>query len=330
MIDLRIDDRGISGRVATVVVDNAAKLNCMGREVRAGLLRAFAELGRDDRLRAVVLTGAGERAFVGGADLRELAALRDAAEAEAFITEVHRCCDAVRRCPVPVVARVRGYVLGAGLELAACCDIRVASDDSQFGMPEVRIGLPSVIEAALLPRLIGWGRTRYLVLTGDTVPVSEARDWGLFERIVPAAELDAAVERIVAAIVAAGPQAFDAIVDLPQGGENENRRRHLLRAQAANQREPVHLGEHAIDDQHVVATDARHVIAGQTVIGGVRDVPGFAECFDEVLGRLGVVFDDQNSHGRHIDAHSFSNEQAGSLTRPAASSLERSEEASRP
>ena len=207
MIDLRMEERGSAGRVATVVIDNAAKLNCMSQPVRTGLLAAFADLARDDRLRAVVLTGAGERAFVGGADVRELAALEDEASAEAFITEVHRCCDAVRRLPAPVIARVRGYALGAGLELAAACDLRVASDDSHFGMPEVKIGLPSVIEAALLPQLIGWGRTRYLVLTGETVAVADARDWGMFEQIVPAAELDAAVERIVAAIVESGPHA---------------------------------------------------------------------------------------------------------------------------
>jgi enoyl-CoA hydratase/carnithine racemase len=158
----------------------------------------------------VVLTGAGGRAFVGGADVRELAALRDEPEAEAFITEVHQCCDAVRRLAVPVIARVQGYVLGAGLELAACCDMRVASSDSHFGMPEVKIGLPSVIEAALLPQLIGWGRTRYLVLTGETVAVTDARDWGLFEFVVPPEELDATVERMVAAIVESGPHAVRA------------------------------------------------------------------------------------------------------------------------
>ena len=210
MIDLRIDDRGAAGRVATVTIDNAAKLNCMSQPVRSGFLSAFAELAKDDRLRAVVLTGAGERAFVGGADVRELAALRDEPEAEAFITEVHRCCDAVRRLPVPVIARVQGYVLGAGLELAACCDMRVASSVSHFGMPEVKIGLPSVIEAALLPQLIGWGRTRYLVLTGETVAVADARDWGLFEFVVPPEELDATVERMVAAIVESGPHAVRA------------------------------------------------------------------------------------------------------------------------
>jgi len=207
MIGVEVDDRGSAGRIVTVTIDNEAKLNCLSEPVRRGLISAFTDLARDERLRAVVLRGAGQRAFVGGADVRELAQLASEAEAEAFITDVHRCCDAVRKLPVPVIARVEGYVLGAGLELAAACDIRVASEDSHFGMPEVRIGLPSVIEAALLPQLIGWGRTRYLVLTGETVAVSDARDWGMFDLVVPPAALDATVGRIVSAIAQAGPQA---------------------------------------------------------------------------------------------------------------------------
>ena len=99
----------------------------------------------------MILTGAGERAFVGGADINELAHL-DRDSAREFITLVHRCCDGFRRLPVPVIARIDGYALGAGLELAAACDLRVASDRSMFGMPEVRVGIPSVVEAALLPR----------------------------------------------------------------------------------------------------------------------------------------------------------------------------------
>lgn len=207
MIDLALDDRGAHGHIAMVTIDNRAKLNCLSEPVRRGLGETFAQLARDERLRAVVLRGAGSRAFVGGADVRELAQLDSAAAAEAFITDIHRCCDAVRRLPVPVIARIEGYVLGAGLELAASCDIRVASEDSHFGMPEVQIGLPSVIEAALLPQLIGWGRTRYLVLTGETVAVADARDWGLFDLVVAPDALDATIERIVSAIAAAGPRA---------------------------------------------------------------------------------------------------------------------------
>ena len=201
-VDVSMDPRG----VATVTIDNAAKLNALSRPVAAALITAMETLGRDDRLRVVILRGAGERAFIGGADVRDLADL-DASNAAEFITGVHRACDSLRRCPVPVIARIQGYVLGAGLEMAAACDIRVASDDSVFGMPEVKLGLPSVVEAALLPQLIGWGRTRQLVLTGENISAAKAEAWGLVEELVPASELDAAVERLAASIVQAGPQA---------------------------------------------------------------------------------------------------------------------------
>ena len=96
---------------------------------------------------------------------------------------------------MPVIARIDGYALGAGLELAAACDLRVASERSMFGMPEVRIGIPSVVEAALLPELIGQGRARRLLLTGETIGAAEALAWGLVDAVAPPDELDAAVER---------------------------------------------------------------------------------------------------------------------------------------
>jgi enoyl-CoA hydratase/carnithine racemase len=111
---------------------------------------------------------------------------------------------------VPVIARIRGFALGGGLELAAACDLRVAAEDARFGMPEVRVGIPSVIEAALLPLLIGWGRARRLLLTGETIDAATAERWGLVERLVPAADLDAAVEDWVAALLACGPDAIRA------------------------------------------------------------------------------------------------------------------------
>ncbi len=99
-------------------------------------------------------------------------------------------------------------MLGAGLELAASCDLRLATTDARFGMPEVRIGIPSVIEAALLPRLIGWGRARRLLFTGETIDAARALDWGLVEEVAAPNELDAAVERVVAAILQCGPRAI--------------------------------------------------------------------------------------------------------------------------
>jgi enoyl-CoA hydratase len=213
-VDVSMDPRG----VATVTIDNAEKLNALSRPVAAALIAAMEMLGREERLRVVILRGAGERAFIGGADVRDLAGL-DASNAAAFITGVHRACDSLRRCPVPVIARIQGYVLGAGLEVAAACDMRVASDDAVFGMPEVKIGIPSVVEAALLPQLIGWGRTRQLLLTGENISAVKAEAWGLVEELVPAAELDAAVERLAAAIVAAGPHAVRLQKELISGWE---------------------------------------------------------------------------------------------------------------
>ena len=186
-----------------MTIDNPARLNTLNTPVMTDLIAAVERLGADETLRAVVLRGAGERAFIGGADIDEMAGL-DAATARAFITLVHRSCDVFRRLPVPVIARIQGYVFGAGVEVAAACDMRVASTDAQFGMPEVRLGVPSVVEAALLPQLIGWGRTRQWLLTGDTIDATTAQAWGLVEEVVPAEQLDAAVERLLESILASG------------------------------------------------------------------------------------------------------------------------------
>ena len=202
------EDRAEGGYIARITIERAAKLNALDRALMAEIIEAMTGLADDPALRLAVVTGAGGRAFIGGADIDELAAL-DADSARAFITAVHVCCDAFRHLPVPTIARIDGYALGAGLELAASCDFRIASDRSAFGMPEVRIGLPSVVEAALLPGLIGPARTRQLLLTGDNIDApTTALAWGLVDRVVPAAELDGAVEVLAASILAGGPQAI--------------------------------------------------------------------------------------------------------------------------
>lgn len=191
---VRLDDRPM-GRVAFVTLNAPARLNAMN----SALMEAFAEavngLAADPDLRALVLTGAGEKAFIGGADINEMAAFADPKAARAFITRVHLCCEALRSLPVPTIARINGFTFGGGLEVAAACDVRVAADTAVFGMPEVRLGIPSVVEAALLPQLIGWGRTRELLLFGENFTAAEALEWGFVERVVAAGDLDAAVER---------------------------------------------------------------------------------------------------------------------------------------
>jgi enoyl-CoA hydratase/carnithine racemase len=201
------EERPKGGRLARLTIDNASKLNSLNRALMAEIVEAADKLAADPQLRLVVLTGAGERAFIGGADIGEIAAL-DRESAREFITLVHRCCDAFRRLPVPVIARIDGYALGAGLELACACDLRVASGRAQFGMPEVRIGIPSVVEAALLPKLIGHGRARRLLLTGETIGAAEALSWGLVDVAAPSEALDEAVEDLARPILAAGPNAI--------------------------------------------------------------------------------------------------------------------------
>ncbi len=206
-VTVQREERPEGGRRARLTIDNASKLNSLNRALMAEIIEAADGLAADPQLRLVILTGAGERAFIGGADIGEIAGL-DRESAREFITLVHRCCDAFRRLPVPVIARIDGYALGAGLELACSCDLRVASGRALFGMPEVRIGIPSVVEAALLPKLIGHGRARRLLLTGETIGAAEALAWGLVDVVAPPEALDGAIEDVARPILAAGPNAI--------------------------------------------------------------------------------------------------------------------------
>jgi enoyl-CoA hydratase/carnithine racemase len=204
-IDVRVatDERGA---VAHVTVDNRAKLNTLTRALMIEFVTQVEALADRDDLRALVLTGAGEKAFIGGANIPEMAAL-DGASAEAYITLVHRTCDCLRRLPVPVIARIDGYALGAGLEVAVSCDLRVATSRAKFGMPEVKVGIPSVVEAALIPRLIGFGRARELLMLGETIDAATALRWGLVERVVAPEMLDPEIEKMLGALLSAGARA---------------------------------------------------------------------------------------------------------------------------
>ena len=158
----------------------------------------------------MVLTGEGEQAFVGGADIAEMATISSPKMTRRFIEGVHQACAVVRGLRVPVIARVNGYAFGAGLELMAACDLRLAAQTAQFGMPEVLVGVPSVVEAALLPGLIDWDRTRRLLLLGETIGASQALDWGLVGKVVAPPELDSAVDAWLDRLVVARPKAMRA------------------------------------------------------------------------------------------------------------------------
>jgi enoyl-CoA hydratase/carnithine racemase len=200
--ELRRDAEGEAATVATVTLDDRRRRNPLSAEMLEQLLEALEALGRSPEVRATIVTGAGEGSFVAGADLDELTALGPAT-AEAFIRRIHDVCVAVRALPMPVIARIDGPCLGAGLELACSCDLRVASPLATFAMPEVQVGVPSVIEAALLPRLIGSGRSRDLVMTGRTLTAVEALEWGLIDRLSAAATLDEEVGGVVGELLEA-------------------------------------------------------------------------------------------------------------------------------
>ncbi len=181
-------------------------LNLFDPELIAAVHRTFTTLASEPGVRAAVLTGSG-RAFTAGMNVRVLQGL-DPRGARALISSLHETIEAVHHAPFPVVAAVNGPSLGAGFELALACDLRVAAAGATFGLPEVRVGVPSVIEAALLPALVGSGRAAELLLTGEAIDSGRALAWGLVNEVVPAGELTGAVERWVAKILAAGPAAI--------------------------------------------------------------------------------------------------------------------------
>ena len=206
LVAVRIEVRE-AGNVAYVAVNNPERRNALGIAGKKALTQAFKQLAADKALRVAVLTGAGEHSFIAGADIAEMKGLTSKGAKEEH-TWTHRACEAIRTLPVPVIARINGYCFGAGMELAASCDMRIGVTTAKFGMPEVRFGIPSGMEACLLPQLIGWGKTRELVYTGDHIDAAEAHACGFLERVVDPFDLNPGVDRWVSSILAAGPRAI--------------------------------------------------------------------------------------------------------------------------
>jgi enoyl-CoA hydratase len=199
------DPRG----VARLTICNAGPLNILGSAAIRDLREGLEALEADRKIRVLVLAGESERSMIGGADIHEMARL-DQASAETFITGLRDLCEAVRTFPAPVIARLPGWCLGGGLEVAASCDFRIASHDAKFGMPEVRVGIPSVIHAALLPRLIGSARARWLIMTAENIDAPTALSWGLVDAVAPEGGLDATIDRTIEALLKCAPEALRA------------------------------------------------------------------------------------------------------------------------
>ena len=190
--------------IATLTIQDARSLNILSAAVIADLTQAVNSLAQRDDIRVLIVRGTGDKAFTGGADIKEMAALTSAT-AEPFINALRALCDSVRYFPAPVIARIPGWCLGGGLEWVMACDFRIAADTAQFGMPEVKVGIPSVIHAALMPRLIGQAQARWMLLTGENINAQQALAWGLVNSVVPLAQLDAEVARVASMLAALGP-----------------------------------------------------------------------------------------------------------------------------
>ncbi|OAP57300.1 hypothetical protein AYL99_08038 [Fonsecaea erecta] len=201
-----------NGTIATVTVSNPRKLNSLNTTILDAFIASVPPLAQRSDLRCVIVTGGpcavGQQAFIGGADISEMKDFPDAESGRTFINKLHLACKALRDLPMPVVARVNGHALGGGLVVLASADLTITTSDARFGMPEVQRGVPSTIEAALLPLQIGAARARRLLLLGDTISAQEAESWGLVNRVVPADQLDRAVEEWVDRLLLNGPRAL--------------------------------------------------------------------------------------------------------------------------
>ncbi|MCI0547609.1 MAG: enoyl-CoA hydratase-related protein [Candidatus Rokubacteria bacterium] len=200
--DVRIERRG---DVAWMVLDRPP-LNLFTLPLIHRLRAAVDAVRAEPGVRALVITGAG-RAMTGGMQVQVLRGL-DPGSAKALISALHEAIQAVHEAPFPTVAMINGACLGAGFELAMACDLRVASTEARLGLPEVRVGIPSVIEAALLPALVGPGRAAELLLTGEAVTADQALAWGLVNRVATPAALESVATGLVEAITACAPSAI--------------------------------------------------------------------------------------------------------------------------
>jgi enoyl-CoA hydratase len=200
-----IDSRG----VAQMTICNAGSMVILNSAVITALTAAIEELGKRTGVRALVLRSDSEKAFIGGADIKEMVTL-DQATGEQFITRLRDLCEAVRKFPLPVIAHIPGWCLGGGLEFAIACDFRIASDAAQFGMPEVKVGIPSVIHAALLPKVVGTPRARWLVMTGAIIDAPTALNWGLVDVVTTPDKLDAEIEKLLGELLECGAEALAA------------------------------------------------------------------------------------------------------------------------
>ena len=197
----------VSEQILTITLNRPEKLNAFTGQMQQELIAAFDAADKDDDIRAIIVTGAGERSFVAGADISAMSVM-DPLEAKRFSEIGHAAMALLDRSPVPTIAAVNGYALGGGCEVAIACDIRVAAANATFGFPEVGLGiLPGMGGTQRLPRLIGPALAKELIFTGRRIGAEEAREIGLVNRVVPEGEALNAARELAGEIAANGPLA---------------------------------------------------------------------------------------------------------------------------
>jgi enoyl-CoA hydratase len=193
--------------IGYVTINRPEKLNALNQKVMAELSACFASIREDEEVRTVILTGTGEKSFVAGADVNELAA-QDPVQGKHTSTRGQEILDSIEDLGKPVIAAVNGYALGGGCELAMACTLRLAAESARFGQPEVKLGIiPGYGGTQRLPRLVGKGRAMELILSGEPISAQEAYRIGLVNQVVAAKDLIAAAEALARKIMANGPLA---------------------------------------------------------------------------------------------------------------------------
>lgn len=197
----------VAGRVATVTINRPEKRNALNEETRTGIVAALDRLERDPAVRVVIVTGAGDKAFIAGADIAEFEG-RTPVDQFRVMSEwsVYQAAD---RFPKPIIAAINGFCLGGGCEFAMACDIRIAADSAKLGQPEINLGIiPGGGGTQRLPRLVGLGQAFRLLYTGDLIDAAEALRIGLVDQVVPAAQLMAQVQALADKIASKSPVAL--------------------------------------------------------------------------------------------------------------------------
>ena len=206
------------GGVAILTINRPKVLNALNTQTLDELRRAILDLKRDDTVRAVILTGAGEKSFIAGADINELATQTPVSGREHAMTGQH-ILDLIEHLGKPVIAAINGFALGGGCELAMACTIRIAADTAKLGQPEINLGLiPGYAGTQRLTRIVGRGRALELLLTGDQVTAQEAHRLGLVNRVVPAADLIPEAKKLAATLAAKAPIAIRYILEAVHKG----------------------------------------------------------------------------------------------------------------